>query len=619
MDKRLDWDYFDGLVFAIDQPNQFWNHHIITHILSHLIECRCNKPDLSNFYPYKAKCIYGIQNNKIVSAPIDDDITPPYRVAKDWGSRGPSISPVICGMNNWILPRYPIPIDISNTSRWDYQFDYLWGPWIKKLDTMNHIFKQAQADLIWSMIKGFADYMSQDIHNIYGTEYKFIYKGPLEKDSYGFVKYFDDLTFDGNYIIYFDIALSGNEVTLVLRTSEVRSGVNMIGGHPQTYVDLDMPRFEHPSVDEIDRIIGDSSFVPICRKDSAEILTDCIYVLYIHPAAHYQELLDFKKEYNENISAFVNWDLKSEGDLLYKYEDKLQNNKVKPTKQLKSMATKQMSMFERMFNKWKQQFSLNKLDGGIVLTMDGHIALAAGDGVYRAIVDGRIEEYPEEAVFEMQFYSMFRPVNQIRVGDHIFMERGDGSGVALCQVLDVEGNNLSVLRFNGDTNVRVATTDKLTGLSTVEVLINMFDPKNGLMNFGQNNPMGQMALMMAMSKEGKMDFEKMFAMSMMMGGNNPFQSMCGGQMNQMMPMMFAMSMAKGDGKMDFEKMFAMSMMMGGNNPFQGMFQSMQTPQAETKPTRKTRSDKGTKKTRPVDEENPEIPEVPETPEVPENE
>ena len=239
------------------------------------------------------------------------------------------------------------------------------------------------------------------------------------------------------------------------------------------------------------------------------------------------------------------------------------------------MATKQMSMFERMFNKWKQQFSLNKLDGGIVLTMDGHIALAAGDGVYRAIVDGRIEEYPEEAVIEMQFYSMFRPVNQIRVGDHIFMERSDGSGVALCQVLEIEGNNLSVLRFNGDTNVRVATTDKLTGLSTVEVLINMFDPKNGLMNFGQNN--------------------------------------------QMMPMMFAMSMAKGDGKMDFEKMFAMSMMMGGNNPFQGMFQSMQTPQEETKPTRKTRSDKGTKKTRPVDEENPETPEAPETREVPENE
>lgn len=278
------------------------------------------------------------------------------------------------------------------------------------------------------------------------------------------------------------------------------------------------------------------------------------------------------------------------------------------------MATKQMSMFERMFNKWKQQFSLNKLDGGIVLTMDGHIALAAGDGVYRAIVDGHIEEYPEEAVFEMQFYSMFRPVNQIHVGDHIFMERSDGSGVVLCQVIDIEGNNLTVLRFNGDTNVRVATTDKLTGLSTVEVLINMFDPNNGLMNFGQNNQMGQMMLMMAMSKEGKMDFEKMFAMSMMMGGNNPFQSMCGGQMNQMMPMMLAMTMANGDGKMDFEKMFAMSMMMGCNNPFQGMFQPMQTPKEEAKPTRKTRSDKGTKKNQPVDEENPKVPETPEVPE-----
>jgi len=570
MDKRLDWDYFDGLIFAIDQPSQFWNHHIITHILSHLIKCRCNKPDLSNFYPYKAKCIYGIQNNKIVSAPIDDDITPQYRVGKDWGSRGPSVSPVICGMNNWILPRYPIPVDISDASRWDYQYDYLWGPWVKKLDTISQVFKQAQADLIWSMIKGFADYMSQDICNLYGTEYKFIYKGPLEKDSYSFVKYFDNLALDGNYIIYFDIELSGNEVTLALRTSEVRSGLNMVGGHPQAYVDLNMPRFEHSSKVDIDSIIGDSSFRPICKNDPTNILTDCIYVLYIHPVqpeTPYQEFLDFKKEYNENISAFVDWDLNSKEDLLYKYEDKSQNNKVKPTKQLKSMATKQMSMFERMFNKWKQQFSLNKLDGGIVLTMDGHIALAAGDGVYRAIVDGRIEEYPEEAVIEMQFYSMFRPVSQIRVGDHIFMERSDGSGVALCQVLEIEGNNLSVLRFNGDTNVRVATTDKLTGLSTVEVLINMFDPKNGLMNFGQNN--------------------------------------------QMMPMMFAMSMAKGDGKMDFEKMFAMSMMMGGNNPFQGMFQSMQTPQEETKPTRKTRSDKGTKKTRPVDEENPETPEVPE--------
>lgn len=268
-------------------------------------------------------------------------------------------------------------------------------------------------------------------------------------------------------------------------------------------------------------------------------------------------------------------------------------------------TTTKKNMFNRMLDKYMGQYKPNKVEG-LSMTMDGNIALAAGDGEFAAIVDDHIENYPAEAIMpDIPFYSIQRPADQIKEGDYVFLN-GTAEGRKLAKVTEVHTNKvgkvtaIEVMRFNGTTEVTTVTTDKLTGITTMEVVINMFD--GGFMNMGQNgNPMMLVAMASMMNdggNGGKMDFEKMFMMSMMMGGN-PFQS--GGMLNMTtnpsnnpMMAMAMMSMFSGDKEMDFGKMWMMSAMMGGNNPFQGMFQQAQ-PTAPAQPTRKTRSDKGTTK------------------------
>lgn len=254
------------------------------------------------------------------------------------------------------------------------------------------------------------------------------------------------------------------------------------------------------------------------------------------------------------------------------------------------MATKSTSMFKRMLDKYKSQFKLNKVND-IAMTMDGKVALHAGEDLYKAIVDGHIEDYPAEMIFnEVPFYSIQRPVEKVRVGDYVFFNRMDDSGKSLGQVTGIDGDTFSILRFNGTEEKRNAAKDKLTGLTTIEVLINPMDCCD--LGMGQMNPMSFM-LMMDNCSANKEDL----FMWMMMSQNGGFQLPGMGNMSPLM--MMAMMKDGGSGDM-FEKMWMISMMQGNDNPFDFMFQPKET-QAPA-PTRKTRSDKGTKKTKSVAQE-----------------
>ena len=240
------------------------------------------------------------------------------------------------------------------------------------------------------------------------------------------------------------------------------------------------------------------------------------------------------------------------------------SNKLK-TKTQSIMATpnKNTGLFEKMLNKYKGQYIPTKVDG-LAMTMDGHIALASGNDDYTAIVDDHLETYPAEAIVtEIPFYSVQRPLEQVKIGDYVFLN-STTEGRKLAKVVfvnhtkDGRAKGLTVLRFSGSKDETTATTDKLTGLTTVEVVVNLFEGFSGI----QDTQLPGMAC---------------------------------GQQNPIMSMMLMKELMGGKDNSGIEKLLAMTMFMGGNSPFGVMSQ----PQV-TQPTRKTRSDKGTTR-KPVDD------------------
>lgn len=275
------------------------------------------------------------------------------------------------------------------------------------------------------------------------------------------------------------------------------------------------------------------------------------------------------------------------------------------------MATtnKNTGMFERILNKYKSQYMPNKLEG-LSMTMDGHIALATGNDEYTAIVGDHLETYPAETVItEIPFYSIHRQIEQVKIGDYVFLNTTI-EGRKLAKVMSInctkDGHikGLTVLRFNGATEETTITTDKLTNITTVEVVINLFKNINGFQfpgtANGQQNPFMSMMLMKEfMGDNDKSGFEKFLAMSMFMNGGNGFQfpGMANGQQNSFMSMMLMKEFMGNKDGFNLEKFLTMSMFMNGNNPFAMMSQS-----AGEQSVRKTRSDKGTTR-KPVDNTN----------------
>ena len=267
---------------------------------------------------------------------------------------------------------------------------------------------------------------------------------------------------------------------------------------------------------------------------------------------------------------------------------------------------KNTGMFERILNKYKSQYMPNKLEG-LAMTMDGYIALATGDDEYTAIVGDHLETYPAETVItEIPFYSIHRQIEQVKAGDYMFLNTTI-EGRKLAKVMTINKTKdghikgLTVLRFNGATEETTITTDKLTNITTVEVVINLLENINGFqfpgMANGQQNPFMSMMLMKEfMGNKDESSFEKFLMMSMFMNGGNGFQfpGMANGQQNPFMSMMLMKEFMGNKDGFNLEKFLTMSMFMNGNNPFAMMSQ----PTSE-QPARKTRSDKGTTR-KPVD-------------------
>jgi len=271
-----------------------------------------------------------------------------------------------------------------------------------------------------------------------------------------------------------------------------------------------------------------------------------------------------------------------------------------------STPNKNTGMFEKILNKYKGQFIPNKLEGP-ALTMDGHIALATGNDEYTAIVEDHLETYPAEAVItEIPFYSIQRPIEQVNVGDYVFLN-STAEGRKLAKVTfinhakDGSIRGLTVLRFNGAREETTITKDKITNITTVEVVINLLENFNGPqftgMANGQQNPIMTMMLMKEfMGDKDDSSLEKLMTMSMFMNGGNGFQfpGMANGQQNPIMSMMLMKKFMGGKDDSSLEKLMTMSMFMNGCNPFAAIGQA-----PAEQPVRKTRSDKGTTR-KPVD-------------------
>jgi hypothetical protein len=275
------------------------------------------------------------------------------------------------------------------------------------------------------------------------------------------------------------------------------------------------------------------------------------------------------------------------------------------------MATnsKLTGMFERILDMYKSQFIPVKTNDneGIAMTMDGNIALPNGQDEYIAIVNDHIERYPADFVLQdIPFYSIHRPIELVNVGDYVFLNN-TAEGRKLAKVTFVnktkEGKpkGLTVLRFSGDKGETTAITDKLTGLTTVEVIFNIFDGTrmfDGLQlpgmggNGQQMNPLLLFTLMKDGNKDGNNGDSNLEKIMMM-----PFIMRCMGgnaESNTTMNPMLLFALMK-DGKLGdsgIENMLALSMMMGGNNPF-AIKNLAPVEQSDKSPKRRTSKDKTT--------------------------
>lgn len=571
-----------GILFAVgENPSVEWNALLIKHILNHLGgDVDNHKIPTMMWNELTTNRMFGIieGTSHVVSMPIKKDakcLVFPEGVYGKF-TEGAPVTFVISSLINWVVPHQVVPTNFLKDRWWNGRIGW------DNAGGVNPSLILDRVSLIDSISYAFEDYMNE----INEKEHKYTWLcdhkyNPAQID-----------TGHGNYITYFDLVHNGNDFNLKIRYQQVqydRSEWGIPSG-----VDFYMPRYDNTSEKDLEAInsFDDGPRVRLPKHTvKAEWVIEPVSILAM--TSHGMTTHDARQEYiTQLLKQIVPDGLKSIEVYIYKND-----KKVVLTKKSKIMATKTTSMFDKMVNKWKQQFQLNKVDN-VAMTMDGNIALQASEDTYCAIVDGQVQEYPSEAVFEMPFYSLFRPVKEVSAGDYIFIPK-DG-GKSLVQVTSVSNGTLTVIRFNGEVEDRATITDKLTGLNTVEVLINPLNMSydGTLAGNPQMQAMMPMMVMMSMSKDGgKMDFEQLFMMSMMTGGNNPFQGMLGGNgaMNNMMPMMLMSSMS--GGKMDFEKMFAMSMLMGGNNPFQSMFQcnGQGKQQEPSKPARKTRSDKGISK------------------------
>ena len=541
--KRL----WGGVIFAVGEPSPDWNGLVVQHIFAQLGGIIPEGTD-NLFKTDSQYVVYGMDDDtrQVHAVQITEFMyeswvpsgsstcTGSYVYWENW-VEGPIISPIINGLNTWVLYDHPFLQSTLNKALKGDKTDYCMSPG-GYTAFCEHV--SPSRKLLFAAIKsGLKNYAAWC--NSMDIPFKYEYFNGI----------CDSLDNMEPRATYFDVKTDyvSNHHLLTLREMghKVNFGSNPSRVDPNKityYTDLKMSRYTR-----------DQRYLktPVHLLSMAWDVTECHdFELENCLAAHEFAMYIWKR-----LTKNQEDELKSDKESIYNNEESVTNKKQK------IMATaKKNSFMERLMNIYKGQFIPEKCDE-FALTFDGQVVAkcpAGADTVYNAIVEDQVVSYPSEMVLDVPLYTIVRPVSSIAVGDIVTLS-GASTGNRYGKVTKITKakdkiTGFEVIRFNGTTDGTATVKDAITKQSFVEVVINPFDTKNNL--FGSNN--GQINPMMFMLMgDGKMDMDKILMMSMM-SGNKAF----GGQIN---PMMF---MLMGDGKMDMDKILMMSMM-SGKNPFEG--------------------------------------------------
>jgi hypothetical protein len=177
------------------------------------------------------------------------------------------------------------------------------------------------------------------------------------------------------------------------------------------------------------------------------------------------------------------------------------------------------------------------------------------DGEYIGIdKDDNLMSFPEELTLPIPVYSINKLNTSVQIGDIV----KNGKSYAKVIGKNTDGS-LKTLSFTGYTHNKKAVQDFIMGQTTTRVLINMF-------NFDEAS--GFNPIFFAMASGETLDVQSLMMLSMTPQGKNLFSN-AGGSFNP--AMLWMLDQNKQGGGMDFMSMMFMSQMMGGQNPFGNMF------------------------------------------------
>lgn len=216
---------------------------------------------------------------------------------------------------------------------------------------------------------------------------------------------------------------------------------------------------------------------------------------------------------------------------------------------------KDNSMFKGIVGKYTSQFVPQK-ETDVRMSMSGLLCVPV-DGEYVGIdKDDNLVAFPEEMTLPIPVYSINKLNNVVQVGDIV------KNGRSYAKVLGKNSDgSLKTLSFTGYTHNKKAVQDFIMGQTTTRVLINMF-------NFDENS--GFNPIFFAMASGETLDVNSLMMLSMTPQGKNLFSN-AGGSFNPMMLWMLDKNRQEGNGGMDMMGMMMFSSMMGGQNPFGNMF------------------------------------------------
>lgn len=252
-------------------------------------------------------------------------------------------------------------------------------------------------------------------------------------------------------------------------------------------------------------------------------------------------------------------------------------NIYKPNKNNKMETAKKVSgksMFNGLMDKITSQY-MPVVEEDVKMSLEGTICVPV-QGEYvsiteykddKGVTQYRLTKYdPSMTMDIIPVYSVEKTIDKIIPGDIV------KNGRSYARVIGKTAEGFKVLSFTGTKSTKIAATDFLLGQPTMRTLVNFF-------NFDSN---GFNPLLYAVMKGDTFDMQSLMLLSATPQGKKLFSNMGGG----FNPMLLAMmdKNKEGDSNSMLEGMMMMSMMGGGQNPFQNMFNGFQQPQPAPQPS-----------------------------------